>query len=118
MATIEDEIAAALVHEVQRLLTTALSVARDRDNPVRDAVVSTWSERGRKLNWARPSPFTVLVMSEYGEIGGDPYHYPEVQEAFEFVVAELRKQPFIADAWWESINAAVHEIGYKPIMVA
>lgn len=105
----EDQLAKHFEDEVRGLLGRALERTRPGAGDVvsrhPEAVRSSWSPAGRRTGWIEPSPFKVLVFTEYGI--GDPFAYSETKRAFERVVEALKRRPEIEDAGWESYSAAV-----------
>lgn len=68
------------------------------------SILSSYSEKGERLDWVSPDPDVVLVLTEFAWVP-EPYSSGHDMEAWGKVTAELRKKGFKAS--WDSVNAGV-----------
>jgi hypothetical protein len=91
---------------------------------VAHAVRRSWLTGGRTAasHWIDPNPYVVLIFTECCPPRGaefvvrDPYRDTTGYDhrLWNRALERLRQNPWIADAGWESINAAVHYVWIKP----
>jgi len=80
---------------------------------------SSYRDRG---GWMESDPFKIIVVVEPYGIGEqilDPYdHDPSEERRLTRAVAHLKRNPFVQDAGWDSLNSAILYFWIEPRIVS
>lgn len=105
-----DEIARQFSDAVQGAFMRVYGTPRDIE--YLKSIRPSWSEEGIAIGWHDPDPGVVLVLTEYGWVG-DPYRHKDDHKMWEEAM-ELLKKAGWDNVSFESINAAVHIVYWRP----
>ena len=109
---IDEESAAELFEEsVQDAFTKVYGFPRDI-SVIGESIRSSFSEDEKKLGWTKPDPAVVVVGTEYAWIR-DMMSGNEDFQKWEKVAEILRAMGW-PNAWFDSINAGVHVVYWRP----
>jgi hypothetical protein len=107
----QEELAEDFEHAVRRAFVDVYGDPKDL-TVVEDSIRSSYLESARRQGWTEPKPNVVIVGSESSWVH-DMFYSSEDMKRWE-QVAELLQQRGWPGAWFDSINAGVHVVYWRP----